>query len=150
MLFWSNNLSRLPVSAFILTIIFLCAFKWTLMYFSLWSLSSVLSASTTEKGLALSSLLLFERYWLNPLWAFSSTGWSIPALSASPPRTNAPVYHLYSPLLVLVHCAQVSLALRDGAHTMLLRWPHQCWVEVQDHVPWPTGNALCNAGCFLP
>lgn len=70
-----------------------------LLCFSLWPLTLVLSLDTT-KSLAPSSLYPPGICTIDPPWAFSSPGWTVPAFSAFPPIWGAPVpYQLYCPLL---------------------------------------------------
>lgn len=74
-------------------------------------LSPVLSWGICEKSLALSSLcLLFKYVWtsLKFPWTFSSQGWTVPGLSASPHRRSAPLSWssgwLYTGLFLVCSC----------------------------------------------
>jgi len=49
--------------------------------------------------------------------------------------------HVCGPLQDSLWYVPVSLVLRSpDLDTVLQLWPHQCWVQGKDHLPWPADN----------
>ena len=55
-------------------------------------------------------------------------------------------HHLGGPSQDSPQCVQASLVLGSPAlDTVIQVWPHQCWREGKDHLPWSGGSSLFNA-----
>ena len=133
-------------------------FRGNLLCFSLWPWPLVLSLSTTEKSLAPSSLHPPLRYLYTLVrspWAFSSPGWTVPALSAFPHSGDAPV-HSSSSWSFAGHSSRsmsLFLTLRTPELDPALQvWSHQCLSRGGGPPPSTCWQcfAWCSPGYHLP
>lgn len=126
-------------------------FKQNFLCFRLHLLPLALSLYTTEKSPAPSSPLL-----LLGIYANIRSPWNFPRLKSPISQSLLILYWLIQLLQVLnclhgtsldscrfVHISFVLGEPRTGPRTPHVS--HQCWVQVQDHLPRPAGRPL---GCF--
>ena len=107
-------------------------FKWNFLYFSLCPLPLILALDTTEKGLAMSSLLLSRSPLTSPFSRLNSP--SLLLVCQILQHLNPPPVYPY---------LSYSGEPRTGPSTPDVS--PQCWAEGKYHLPQPAGNAPPNA-----